>query len=76
MTTIATPLYDALKPRPSKMNKKAVKSLATLKKALNKNVVVHIANFEKEFYISTNTSNTGLGAILRQKVEGKLVAVN
>ncbi|KAI5178650.1 hypothetical protein PAEPH01_2570, partial [Pancytospora epiphaga] len=48
----------------------------TLKKASNKNVVVHIANFEKKIYISTDTSNTGLGVILRQKVEGKLVVVN
>ncbi|KAI5173830.1 hypothetical protein PAEPH01_2054 [Pancytospora epiphaga] len=76
MATIATPLYEALKTKPFEMNKRAVKAFETLKETLNKDVAVHIADFNKEFYILTDAFNTGLGATLQQKVEGKLVVVD
>ncbi|KAJ8651514.1 hypothetical protein O0I10_012927 [Lichtheimia ornata] len=47
------------------------KALNALKQALAKNVLLHFPDFDQPFYVATDASNYGIGAVLFQKIKGK-----
>jgi hypothetical protein len=75
--SIAAPLYKLTGTKSEfKWGKEEETSFNKLKEALNQDVAVHIADFTKEFVLTTDASNTGLGAILQQLHEGDLKVID
>lgn len=76
---IAAPLYDLLKNKSdviTNWNEKSQLAFDKLKNIINDKIAIFLPNFEKEFILSTDASNTGIGAILQQEIEGELKVIN
>ena len=72
--TIASPLTDATKkgkPNAIKWEQAQLRAYQTLKDALVSQPVLSLPDFDKMFYLQTDASDTGLGAILLQEHEGE-----
>lgn len=42
-----------------------------IKQELAKNVLLHFPNMDEPFYVATDASNHGIGAVLFQRIKGK-----
>ena len=72
--TRAAPLTDLIKARSSdtvKWNSKAEEAFAGLRAALCAQPVLVAPDFGKEFFLQTDASEVGLGAVLSQNVDGE-----
>ena len=52
------------------------KAYHTLKNIITKSPILHLPDFRKGFYLRTDASNIGLGAILMQEMEGKFFPIS
>lgn len=71
---LAGPLYDLLKGNRQVLvwSGKAKEALSLMKNALCKELTLALPDEDKEFWISTDASDTGFGCCLQQKMEGGL----
>ena len=66
-------LTDLLKkgePNQMKWVAESNESFQTLKAALSQNPILRLPNFEKQFVLQTDASDSGLGALLLQEHDG------
>jgi hypothetical protein len=72
ISTIASPL-DELRnvPGPFELNEKQLESFNLLKNMLVQAPVLSFPDFNKPFYVATDASNVGIGAVLYQLPEGE-----
>ena len=52
------------------------KAYHTLKNIITKSSILHLLDFRKCFYLRTDASSIGLGAILMQEMEGKFFPIS
>lgn len=58
-----------------KWNEELKEEFENLKKALRDIKAIVLPNYSKDFVLKTDASNVGLGAVLMQKIEGKLLPI-
>lgn len=70
---IASPLYDALKGKDQIIiwDEEKEKSFENLKKIVSSKISTYIPDFNEPFVVTTDASNTGIGAILKQIINGE-----
>ncbi|GKF38181.1 retrovirus-related pol polyprotein from transposon 17.6, partial [Tanacetum coccineum] len=64
--TISQPLTMLLKKNAFQWNSQAQEAFKRLQQAMVQSLVLALPNFEEEFFIKTNASGIGLGAVLQQ----------
>lgn len=70
-TSLATPMYDLLKGGITwKWDNQRVDSFNALKSSLIKSIKLTIPNFNLPFLLDTDTSNTSIGGVLSQVIDG------
>ena len=71
--TIAEPLYKLLRKNvPFNWTQEQTNAVNELKRNLESRPVVQFPDYTQKFYIFSDASNVGIGAVLMQKVDGKL----
>jgi len=75
---IAAPLYDATKGKDENISwgVKQEEAFQELKTRVNEDIAIHLPDYSKEFVLSTDACNTGIGAILQQEFDGELKVIN
>ena len=75
---IATPLYESLRTTSEIITWRSSQQEAfqKFKEAINKNIAIYIPDHSKEFYLSTDACNTGISAVLQQKVDNELRVID
>ena len=76
--TIAAPLTDLIKkgvPNKISWNKIHEDSYQSLKEHITKNPILHLPDMNKKFFLRTDGSSSGVGAILMQKFDDQLFPI-
>ena len=75
---IASPLYESLKTNSDIIiwRKAQQQAFIKLKEEINKNIAIYIPDHEKEFFLTTDACNTGISAVLQQKVGNEMRVID
>ena len=77
-STLAAPLTNMLKKNCANKldwSKEKVESFQNLKRYLSSDPVLQLPDYSKVFYLRTDASNCGIGSVLLQETEGKLMPI-
>jgi hypothetical protein len=73
MATLAEPLYRLFKKNiPWRWGREEAAAMDSLKKALTSPPLMRLPNFDRDFFLCTDASGTGVGAVLSQVDENKV----
>lgn len=79
MAGIAAPLYNLLKDTNTESitwSGEEEQAFKELKVIVSANLTTHVPDTAKPFILSTDASNTEIGAVLQQEIDGELKAID